>query len=87
MVCKRKTHADLGREFRTVVAGTEQPDRRQRGIIGHRHDIVIGMAGREIAGLPQSQFMQPLEKIVALAAIEPAAQRMRGRAIGARRAA
>ena len=87
MVCKRKTHADLGREFRTVVAGTEQPDRRQRGIIGHRHDIVIGMAGREIAGLPQSQFMQPLEKVVALAAIEPAAQRMRGRAIGARRAA
>ena len=31
--------------------------------------------------------MQPLEKIVALAAVEPAAQRMRGGAIGAGRAA
>ncbi len=31
--------------------------------------------------------MQPLEKIIALAAIEPAAQRMRGGAIGAGRAA
>jgi hypothetical protein len=30
--------------------------------------------------------MQPLEKVVALAAIEPAAQRVGGRAIGARRA-
>ena len=30
MVRKRETHADLGGEFRAVVAGAEQPDRRQR---------------------------------------------------------
>ncbi len=87
MVRERKAHADLGRKFRTVVAGAEQPDRRQRRIVGHRHHIVVGMAGRKIAGLPQRQFMQPLEKVVALAAIEPAAQRVRGGAVGARRAA
>ena len=78
---------DLRREFRTVVAGAEQPDRRQRRLVGHRHHIVVGVAGRKIAGLPQDQFLQPLEKIVALAAVEPAAQRVRGGAVGARRAA
>ena len=67
MMRERETHADLGGEFRTVVAGAEQPDRRQRRIVGHRHHLVEGMAGRKIAGLPQRQFMQPLEKIVALA--------------------
>ena len=87
MMRERKAHADLGGQFRTVVAGAEQPDRRQRRVVGHRHHIVVGMAGRKIAGLPQGQFVQPLEKIVALAAIEPAAQRMRGGAIGAGRAA
>ncbi len=45
------------------------------------------MAGGEIAGLPQRQFMQPLQKIVALAAVEPAAQRIGRGAIGAGRAA
>ena len=87
MMRERKTHPDLGGEFRTVVAGAEQPDRRQRRIVRHRHHIVVGMASRKIAGLPQRQFMQPLEKIVALAAVEPAAQRVRGGAIGAGRAA
>ena len=87
MMRERKTHPDLGGELRTVVAGAEQPDRRQRRIVGHRHHIVVGMAGRETAGLPQDQFLQPLEKIVALAAVEPAAQRMRGGAVGAGRAA
>ena len=84
---ERKAHADLGREFRTVVAGAEQPDRRQRHVVRHRHHVVVGMAGRKIAGLPQCQFVQPFEKIVALAAIEPAAQRVGGGAIGAGRAA
>ena len=78
---------DLRRQFRTVVAGAEQPDRRQRRIVGHRHHVVVGMPGREVAGLPQHQFLQPLEEIVALAAVEPAAQRVRGGAVGARRAA
>ena len=87
MMRERKTHADLRGEFRTVVAGAEQPDRRQRRVVGHRHHIVVGMAGRKIAGLPQRQFVQPLEKIIALAAVEPAAQRVRGGAVGARRAA
>ena len=87
MMREGKAHADLGGEFRAVVAGAEQPDRRQRRVVGHRHHIVVGMAGREIAGLPQRQFVQPLEEIVALAAIEPAAQRIGGGAIGARRAA
>ena len=87
MMRERKAHADLGGEFRTVIAGAEQPDRRQRRVVGHRHHIVVGMVGRKIAGLPQRQFMQPLEKIVALAAIEPAAQRIRGGAVGAGRAA
>ena len=45
------------------------------------------MARREIAGLPQDQFVQPLEEIVALAAVEPAAQRVGRGAVGARRAA
>ena len=84
---EREAHADLGGEFGTVIAGAEQPDRRQRQVVRHRHHIVVGMAGREIAGLPQRQFMQPFEEIVALAAIEPAAQRVRGGAIGAGRAA
>ena len=84
---EREAHADLGGQFRTVIAGAEQPDRRQRRVVGHRHHIVVGMAGRKIAGLPQRQFMQPLEKIVALAAIEPAAQRIGGGAVGAGRAA
>ena len=44
------------------------------------------MAGREIAGLPQRQLVQPLEKVVALAAVEPAAQRVGRGAIGAGRA-
>ena len=87
MMREREAHADLRCEFGTVVAGAEQPDRRQRRVVRHRHDIVVGMAGREIAGLPQDQFLQPLEKIVALAAIEPAAQRVSGGAIGARCAA
>ena len=87
MMRERKAHADLRGEFRTIVAGAEQPDRRQRRIVGHRHHLVVGMAGRKIAGLPQRQFMQPLEKIVALAAVEPAAQRIRGGAVGAGRAA
>ncbi len=87
MMRKREAHADLRGQFRAVVAGAEQPDRRQRRIVGHRHHIVVGMAGRKIAGLPQRQFVQPFEEVVALAAIEPAAQRVRGGAIGARRAA
>ena len=87
MMREGKAHAHLRRQFRTVVAGAEQPDRRQRRIVGHRHHIVVGMPWRKIAGLPQDQFVQPLEKIVALAAVEPAAQRMRGGTIGARRAA
>ena len=45
------------------------------------------MSGREIAGLPQGQLMQPFEEIVALAAIQPAAQRVRRGAVGAGRAA
>jgi hypothetical protein len=45
------------------------------------------MAGRKTAGLPQDQFLQPLQEIVALAAVEPAAQRMRSGAVGARRPA
>ena len=84
---ERKTHSDLGGKFGRVIAGAEQPDRRQRRIVRHRHHIVVGMAGREIAGLPQRQFLQPLEKIVALAAVEPAAQRIGGGAVGAGRAA
>ncbi len=87
MMREREAHAHLRRQFRTVVAGAEQPDRRQRRIVGHRHHVVVGMARRKIAGLPQDQFVQPLEKIVALAAVEPAAQRMRGGAVGAWRAA
>jgi len=87
MMRKRKTHADLRGKLRAVVAGAEQPDRRQRRVVGHRHHIVEGMVRRKIAGLPQDQFMQPLEKVIALAAIEPAAQRVGRRAIGAGRAA
>jgi hypothetical protein len=45
------------------------------------------MAGRKPAGLPQDQFLQPFEEVVALATVEPAAQRMRGGAVGAGRAA
>ena len=45
------------------------------------------MTGRPTAGFPQHQFLQALEKIVAFAAVEPAAQRMRGGAVGAGRAA
>ena len=45
------------------------------------------MAGRKAAGLPQNRFLQPFEEVVALTAVEPAAQRMRGGAVGARRAA
>ncbi len=45
------------------------------------------MAGREIAGLPQHQFTQAFEEVIALAAVEPAAQRVRRGAIGAGRAA
>ena len=82
-----KAHPDLRRQFRRIVAGAEQPDRRQRAVVRHRHHIVVGMAGRKAAGLPQDQFLQPFEEIVALAAVEPAAQRMRGGAVGARRAA
>ena len=87
MVGESEAHADLGGEFGRIIAGAEQPDRRQRRIVGHRHHVVVGMAGREIAGLPQGQFVQPLEEIVALAAFEPAAQRVGGGAVGARRAA
>ena len=87
MMREGKTHPDLRRQFRRVIAGAEQPDRRQRAVVRHRHHIVVGMAGRKPAGLPQDQFLQPLQKIVALAAVEPAAQRVRGGAIGAGRAA
>ena len=73
MMGKGKPHPDLGRQFRAVVAGAEQPQRRQRHVVGHRHHLVVGMVGRKIPRLPQGQFMQPLEKIIALAAIEPAA--------------
>ncbi len=87
MMRKRKTHPDLRGELGRIVAGAEQPDRRQRRIVRHRHHIVVRVAGREIAGLPQGQLMQPLQKIVALAAIEPAAQRVGRGAVGAGRAA
>jgi len=42
------------------------------------------MARREFAGLPQDQLVQPLQEIVTLAAIKPAAQRVSRGAIGAR---
>ena len=80
-------HADLGGEFGRIVAGAEQPDRRQRAVVRHRHHVVEGMAGREIARLPQGQFVQPFEKIIALPGVEPAAQRIGGGAIGAGRPA
>ena len=87
MMREGEAHADLRGKLRRIIAGAEQPDRRQRRVVGHRHHVVVGMAGGEIAGLPQDQFLQPLQKIVALAAIEPAAQRMRRRTVGAGRAA
>ena len=87
MMRKRKAHSDLRGELRAVVAGAKQPDRRQRRIVRHRHHVVVRMAGRKIAGLPQRQLMQPLEEIVAPSDVEPAAQRMGGGAVGARGAA
>ncbi len=87
MMREGEAHADLCGKLGTVVARAEQPDRRQRRIVGHRHHVVVGVARREIARLPQGQLMQPLQEIVALALIEPAAQRVSRGAVGARRAA
>ncbi len=87
MVGESEAHADLRSQIRTVVAGAEQPERRQRHVIRHRHDVVIGMTFRELPRLPQYQLAQPLEEIIAFAAGKTVAQRVGRRTIGARRTA
>jgi hypothetical protein len=73
MMREREAHANLGGELGRIVAGAEQPDRRQRGVVGHRHHVVVGVTGRKIPRLPQGQLMEAFKKIVTLATVEPAA--------------
>src|ERR1700758_5466159 len=87
MMREWETPPDLCGKLRGIVAGAEQPDRRQRRVVGHRHDIVVGVPRREIARLPQYELVQPFQEIVALAAVETAAQRIGRGTIRAGRAA
>ena len=84
---ERKAHADLRRQVGAIVARAQQEDRRQRRVGRHRHDMVERMPFREIARLPQHQFHQPLEKIVAIAIEQPLAQGIHRRLVGAGRTA
>ncbi len=83
MMREGEAHADLGGQFRGIIAGTKQPDRRQPGVVGHGDDVVVGVSRRKFAGLPQDQLVQPLQEIVALAAVEATAERVSRRTVGA----
>ena len=87
MMRKGETHADRGGELGAVAARSEQPDRRQRDVGRHGMDVAERMAFGKAVALEQQQFLKALEKVVAFARVLPAAQRVGGDLIGARRAA
>ena len=73
MMGEGETHADGGGELGAVAARSEQPDRRQRDVGRHGVHVAERMAFGKTATLEQQQFLEALEKIVALARVLPGA--------------
>ncbi len=86
MVGEGKSGADHGGELRAVSARSEQPDRRQRHVLGHRAYRAERMAFGEAAVLEQHQLLEALQEVVVAASVLASPQRVGGDGIGAGRA-
>ena len=78
---------DAACELGTVGARSEQPDRRDRHVLGHHPYRPERMSVGETVGLPEHQLVEALEEIIVGANFLPPAQRQRSHRVGAGRAA